>query len=69
MIIGSMNAPREATIRLIVYGAQGQAQEIEAIIDPGCTGFKIALQNADSNAVLALAFVALVSQASRTAHA
>ena len=39
MIIGSVNANREATIRLIVHGTQGQAQEIEAIIDTGFTGF------------------------------
>jgi predicted aspartyl protease len=39
MIIGSVNANREATIRLIVHGTQRQAQEIEAIIDTGFTGF------------------------------
>ena len=39
MIIGSVNANREATIRLLVHGAQGQTQEIEAIIDTGFTGF------------------------------
>jgi predicted aspartyl protease len=39
MIIGSVNANREATIRRIVHGTQGQAQEIEAIIDTGFTGF------------------------------
>ncbi len=39
MIIGSVNANREATIRLILHGTQGQAQEIEVIIDTGFTGF------------------------------
>jgi len=39
MITGSMNAYREATIRFTVLDTQGQAQEIEAIIDTGFTGF------------------------------
>lgn len=39
MITGIVNANHEATIRLIVHGAQGQEQEIEAIIDTGFTGF------------------------------
>jgi clan AA aspartic protease len=39
MITGSVNENREATIRLLVRGAQGQEQEIEAIIDTGFTGF------------------------------
>lgn len=39
MITGSMNAyRREATIHFTVLGPQGQAQEIEAIIDTGFTG-------------------------------
>lgn len=38
MIIGIVNANLEATIRLIVRGAQGQEQEIEAVIDTGFTG-------------------------------
>jgi hypothetical protein len=39
MIIGVVNANREATIRLVVIDPSGQQQEIEAIIDPGCPGF------------------------------
>jgi clan AA aspartic protease len=39
MIIGVVNANREATIRLVVHGANGQSQEIEAVIDTGFTGF------------------------------
>jgi len=35
MIIGVVNANREATIRLVVHGANGQSQEIEAVIDTG----------------------------------
>jgi clan AA aspartic protease len=38
MIIGIVNANLEATIRLIVRGAQGQEHEIEAVIDTGFTG-------------------------------
>ena len=39
MITGVVNANREATIRLVVHGANGQSQEIEAVIDTGFTGF------------------------------
>ena len=39
MIIGVVNANREATIRLVVRGANGQEHEIEAVIDTGFTGF------------------------------
>jgi predicted aspartyl protease len=39
MIVGSINAYREAIIRFPVLGMQGQLQEIEAIIDTGFTGF------------------------------
>ena len=39
MIIGVVNANREATIRLVVHGADRQTQEIEAVIDTGFTGF------------------------------
>ena len=39
MITGVVNANREATIRLVVHGANGQSQEIETVIDTGFTGF------------------------------
>jgi clan AA aspartic protease len=39
MIIGIVNAYREATIRLIVQDADGQGHDIEAVIDTGFTGF------------------------------
>src|SRR5207244_11426502 len=39
MIIGVVNANREATIRLVIRGANGQEHEIEAVIDTGFTGF------------------------------
>jgi clan AA aspartic protease len=39
MITGVVNANREATIRLVVIGSNGQQQEIEVIIDTGFTGF------------------------------
>lgn len=39
MIIGVVNANREATVRLIVRSPNGQDQEVEAIIDTGFTGF------------------------------
>jgi predicted aspartyl protease len=38
MIIGIVNANLEATIRLIVRGAQGQEHAIEAVINTGFTG-------------------------------
>ncbi len=39
MITGTINADREATIRLMVRGPGGQEQEIEAVIDTGFNGF------------------------------
>jgi clan AA aspartic protease len=39
MIIGVVNAHREATIGLIVQDANGQGHDIEAVIDTGFTGF------------------------------
>jgi clan AA aspartic protease len=39
MIVGHVNADREAIIPLLVSGPEGQAQEIDAIIDTGFTGF------------------------------
>ena len=39
MIVGVVNANREATIRLTVRNANGQEHAIEAIIDTGFTGF------------------------------
>ena len=39
MISGVVNANREATIRLVAIGPNGQQQEIDAIIDTGFTGF------------------------------
>jgi len=39
MITGIVNANREATIRIVVRGPAGTAQEIDAVIDTGFTGF------------------------------
>lgn len=39
MIIGVVNANREAIIRLVVRGANGEEHEIDAVIDTGFTGF------------------------------
>ena len=39
MIVGVVNTNREAIIRLIVRGANGQEHEIEAVIDTCFTGF------------------------------
>jgi len=39
MIIGVVNANREAIIRLMVRGANGEEHEIDALIDTGFTGF------------------------------
>jgi clan AA aspartic protease len=39
MIIGAVNADREAIIHLVVRGPDGQEQEVEAVIDTGFTGF------------------------------
>src|SRR3972149_1121387 len=39
MIIGAGKANREATIRLPVHGTDAQAQEVDAVIDTGFTGY------------------------------
>jgi clan AA aspartic protease len=39
MITGTVNANREAVIRLVVRGPAGQEQEVEAVIDTGFNGF------------------------------
>lgn len=39
MIYGTVNANREAVLRLQVSGLPGQSQEIEAVVDTGFTGF------------------------------
>jgi clan AA aspartic protease len=39
MILGGVNADREATISLNILGENQQRQEIEAVIDTGFTGF------------------------------
>ncbi len=38
MITGSINSFREAIIRVVLRGAQGQEEQIEAIIDTGFNG-------------------------------
>ncbi len=38
MIIGAVNTYREAMIRLQIYDSQGQAQEIEVVVDTGFNG-------------------------------
>ncbi len=38
MIVGAMNAQREAIVRLVVLGPGGQGRQIEAILDTGYTG-------------------------------
>ncbi len=38
MITGTVNVYREAIIRLVVHGPQGQEQEIETVIDTGFNG-------------------------------
>jgi clan AA aspartic protease len=38
MIVGAMNAQREAIVRLVVVGPGGQERQIEAILDTGYTG-------------------------------
>lgn len=38
MITGSVNAFREALIRLVVVGEAGEEQEVEAVVDTGYTG-------------------------------
>ena len=39
MITGRVNKHYEAIVRLVVRGPQGQAEEIEAIIDTGFSGW------------------------------
>jgi clan AA aspartic protease len=39
MISGTVNADREAILRLQVSSVPGQSQEIEAVVDTGFTGF------------------------------
>ncbi len=39
MITGVVTQNREATIRLVLVGATGRQEEIEAIVDTGFTGF------------------------------
>ena len=39
MIYGTVNADREAVLRLQVSGLPGQSKEIEAVVDTGFTGF------------------------------
>lgn len=39
MITGLINADREALLRLAVYDQDGLAQEIEAVIDTGFSGY------------------------------
>jgi clan AA aspartic protease len=41
MITGSVNARREAIIRIAVRGKQDQIRDVEAVIDTGYTGFLI----------------------------
>lgn len=41
MVTGTVNAKRDAVIKLSVYGKQNQVIEIEAVIDTGYTGFLI----------------------------
>ena len=38
MIVGAMNAQREAIVRLVVVGPGGQERQIEAVLDTGYTG-------------------------------
>jgi len=38
MIVGAMNAQREAIVRLVVVGSRGQERQIEAVLDTGYTG-------------------------------
>lgn len=38
MIVGAMNAHREAIVRLVVVGSHGQELSIEAVLDTGYTG-------------------------------
>jgi predicted aspartyl protease len=38
MIVGAMNAQREAIVRLVVLGPGGRERQIEAVLDTGYTG-------------------------------
>lgn len=38
MIVGAMNSQREAIVRLVVVGPDGQESQIEAVLDTGYTG-------------------------------
>jgi clan AA aspartic protease len=38
MIVGAMNAQREAIVHLVVVGPQGEERQIEAVLDTGYTG-------------------------------
>ncbi|MFL6200248.1 MAG: clan AA aspartic protease [Thermoanaerobaculia bacterium] len=38
MIVGRVNSDREAVVSLVVQGSQGQARQVEAVIDTGFTG-------------------------------
>jgi clan AA aspartic protease len=38
MIVGAMNAQREAIVRLVVIGRRGQERQVEAVLDTGYTG-------------------------------
>lgn len=38
MIVGAMNAQREAIVRLVIVGPTGHKRQIEAILDTGYTG-------------------------------
>ncbi len=39
MISGAVSGGREAVVRLVLIGAAGQTEEIEAVIDTGFNGF------------------------------
>ena len=39
MILGVVNAAYEAVITLSVQGPEGQAQEVDAVVDTGFTGY------------------------------
>jgi clan AA aspartic protease len=52
MIRGTVNAQREAMVRLVVLGSHGREHEIEAVIDTGYTGLLTLVP--DSIAVLNL---------------
>jgi clan AA aspartic protease len=39
MIVGIVNADREATLLVTIIGSSGQIKEVEAVIDTGFTGY------------------------------